>query len=127
MSRKDIEALEQKWQEEFNGGDAAAVARHYAEDARLMPPNAEIVEGRAGIEAFIKEFLALGAKLSFGPIDVRGSGDMFVAIGKYEMDIPTGAEVQKDRGKYLEVYERQADGSLLLVADMFSSDLPAPA
>jgi ketosteroid isomerase-like protein len=32
-----------------------------------------------------------------------------------------------DRGKLIEVFRKQADGSWKTVADMFNSDLPAPA
>jgi ketosteroid isomerase-like protein len=33
----------------------------------------------------------------------------------------------KDRGKYCEVWRRQADGKWKVSADMFSSDLPVPS
>ena len=65
MSKKDIEAAEQQWLNAFNGGDAAGVAQQYEEQARLMPPNLDILEGRGAIEAFCKEFVATGAQVAF--------------------------------------------------------------
>src|SRR5438445_716935 len=36
----------------FKKGDMQAIANMYAEGADLLPPNAEMVRGRSGIEAF---------------------------------------------------------------------------
>jgi ketosteroid isomerase-like protein len=33
----------------------------------------------------------------------------------------------KDRGKFIEVWKKQADGKWKVVADMFNSDIPLPA
>jgi uncharacterized protein (TIGR02246 family) len=47
-----IEKLNDAWAAAFNKGDAAAVAAMYAEDAYVLPPGAEMIKGRAAIEAF---------------------------------------------------------------------------
>ena len=128
MSRTDVEAGEKQWLEAFNGGDAAGVARMYAEDGRILPPNTEIQQGRAAIEAFVKEFVQLGAQLSFVLLTVHESADLCAAVGRYEMEIPVpGGEPMKDSGKFVEIWARQPDGSWLIVDDIFSSSLPAPA
>jgi ketosteroid isomerase-like protein len=36
-------------------------------------------------------------------------------------------EPQRDRGKYIEVWRRQTDGSWLIADDIFNSSEPAPA
>jgi ketosteroid isomerase-like protein len=123
MSKKDIELREREWLSAFNGADASGVARVYAPDARLMPPNSGIVEG-AAIEGFIKEFVATGAQLSFKLLTVHESPDLCAAVGEYEMEIP-GAP--NDSGKFIEVWRRDADGSWFIVDDIFNSSLPAPA
>jgi uncharacterized protein (TIGR02246 family) len=124
MSRADIEAGEARWLEAFNGGDAHGVAQLYTERGRILPPNADIVEGRDAIEAFGKEFLAMNATLSFELLTVHETPDLCVAVGQYEMDLrPPGADPQQDRGKYIEVWTRQGDGSWLIVDDIFNSPL----
>ena len=127
MSRADIEAGEKKWLAAFNGGDGAGVAQQYTDSARLMPPNGEIIDGRAGIEAFTKEFVATGAQLVFQLLTVHESADLCAAVGTYDMTIPVpGGEPQQDRGKYIEVWTRQSDGSWLIADDIFNSSLPGP-
>jgi uncharacterized protein (TIGR02246 family) len=127
MSRKEIEALEDKWVDAFNGGDAAGVARLYEDKARLLPPNVDLVEGRPGIEAFVKEFLAMKPAITFSLITVHESPDLCAAVGRYGMDLhPPGAGTQSDAGKFIEVWTRQPDGSWLIADDIFNSNVPAP-
>jgi uncharacterized protein (TIGR02246 family) len=128
MSKKDVEAGEKRWLEAFNGGDAAGVAQQYEADARLMAPNAPIQQGQAAIEAFVKEFVATEAQLSFALLTIHETPDLSVAVGTYVMTIPVpGGEPQQDEGKFVEVWRRQADGSWKIADDIFNSDLPAPA
>jgi ketosteroid isomerase-like protein len=128
MSRADVEAGEGLWLEAMNAGDAAGVAARYEPDARLAAPNVDTLHGRAAIEAFCKEFIAVGARLSFELVDVYGSDDISVAVGEYQLVMqPQGVEPQRDRGKYIEVWRRQADGSGHLADDIFNSSEPAPA
>ena len=124
MARQHIEAGEQGWLTAFNGGDAPGVAAVYAESARLMPPNAEILEGRGAIEGFIKGFVQTGAKLMFELITVHESPSVCVAVGRYILDIPGAPQ---DRGKYIEVWTSQGDGSWRIVDDIFNSSLPPTA
>jgi uncharacterized protein (TIGR02246 family) len=46
-----IQGLDDKWAEAFNKGDAAGVAAMYTADAYVLPPGAEMVNGRNAIEA----------------------------------------------------------------------------
>jgi ketosteroid isomerase-like protein len=53
-------------------------------------------------------------------------GDLALAYGKYTLTF--GVEgVPADTGSYMDIRKRQADGSWAYVADIFNSDLPAPA
>jgi ketosteroid isomerase-like protein len=42
------------------------------------------------------------------------------------MSGPKGTKPITDKGKYLTVFKKQADGSWKAVADMINSDTPAP-
>jgi len=122
MSRADIEAGEKRWLKAFNGGDAAGVAAIYTERARLLAPNTETVEGRGNIEGFCKEFIATGAQLKFELLTVHESADFCASVGRYVMTFP--GDAPEDRGKFIEVWKRQGDGSWQIADDIFNSDLP---
>jgi uncharacterized protein (TIGR02246 family) len=126
MSRQTIEAQEQAFLQAFNGGDAAEVTRFYGDGARILPPNADAIQGSDAIEAFFKEFVALRTQLSFNLLTVHESPDVCTAVGEFEMAMhPEGADPQQNRGKYIEVWRRQSDGSWRIVDDIFNSSLPA--
>jgi uncharacterized protein (TIGR02246 family) len=126
MTRQDIEAREQEFVEAFNRGDASGVARLFTEDGRLLPPNGDAVQGRANIEAFFEEDQAR-ASLSLRLLAVHECGGLCVAVGLSEVERhPDGASPDQDRGKFIEVWTRQSDGSWLLAEDIFNSNLRTP-
>jgi ketosteroid isomerase-like protein len=57
--------------------------------------------------------------------DVFGSGDITYEIGTYELTltVPNMTNEIKDHGKYLNVWQKQSDGSLKLRADTWNSDV----
>ena len=128
MSRQDVENGEKTWLEACNSGDAKGVAAVYAEQARLMPPNAEFVEGRSAIEQFMVPFAESGVQMTFELLTVHETPDLCVSVGKYEMTFPgaEGGEAARDAGKFMEVWRRQPDGEWRIVDDIFNSSLPAP-
>jgi ketosteroid isomerase-like protein len=85
----------------------AYVKTHYAEDARMLPPNHVAVTGREAIAALL-----------------RSAG----VIQQYEATIltpPGAAEPVRDRGKYVEIWKKQRDRSWRVAVEIFNSDLPA--
>jgi ketosteroid isomerase-like protein len=60
-------------------------------------------------------------------VEAPRSGDFAYDIGTYQltMNDPQG-KPNSDRGKYMVVWKKQADGKWKAVGDMFSSDLPLP-
>jgi uncharacterized protein (TIGR02246 family) len=126
--RKAIEEGGAKWAEAFNRGDATDVAALYTEDATLLPPNSEIIQGRQGIQDFWNGGIQMGLKdISLTIVNIGGSGDTAYEIGKYNLKIqPADQEGMTDSGKYLVVWKRQADGTWKLHVDIFNSSMPMP-
>ncbi len=59
-------------------------------------------------------------------IEVARSGDIGYAIGNSEgTSIDFAGNHVPVKGKYIEIWKKQPDGSWMIAADMFSSDLPA--
>jgi len=126
--RMAIEAGSAKWMEAFNRGDAAGVAALYAEDATVLPPNSQMIQGRPGIESFWSGAIQMGLRdVSLTTVEVAGSGDMAYEIGKYTLKIqPAGRRAITDSGKYVVAWKRQTDGTWRLHADIWNSSMPAP-
>lgn len=103
----------------------AHAARYYTEDAVFMPPNMAELKGATNIGSWMASYPAV-ANTKFTVLDLDGSGDIAYVHGNYEMDVtPPGATVaMHDKGKFLEVWHKQSDGSWKVVRDIFNSDLP---
>jgi ketosteroid isomerase-like protein len=105
----------------------SANAAEYTENAVFMPPNQPAVEGRAAIRAWLAGFPPMSA-FSLTVLDIDGRGDLAYERGTYALTMAASGKTpaMSDHGKYLAVRRRQADGSWLMSADMFNSDVPLP-
>jgi uncharacterized protein (TIGR02246 family) len=123
---RDVEiAEEQAW----TSKDIEKVLSFYADDATLMYPNAPPIIGKDAIKAYEKPFFADPAftvQYQITGVDVAQSGDLGYTQGTqtYTMTDPKTNKVVTDRGKWLTVRKKQADGSWKIVRDTASSDLP---
>ena len=121
-----IEATNQAWVKAVLAGDWVALAATYAEDAVLLPPNHEAVEGRAAIQAYFETFPPV-SDVQLHPIEVDGEGDVAYVRGHFVLTMtPEGSDPINDSGHYLEVRRKQADGSWLTYRDIYNSELPFP-
>ncbi len=103
--------------------DWEALGATYTEDAVLMPPNMPSVKGRAAIKAHFGEFPEV-SESTLETVEVAGCGDLAYVRGEYSLTISMDdGEPIVDTGKYIEIREKQADGSWLIKRDMYSSDV----
>jgi len=125
--RQLIEEANVKFGEAVRSGDAAALAILYTEDAKLLPPNSEMIVGREGIEVFWGGGLQMGIKDAIlTTVEVLEMGSMVCEIGKYDLTIqPEGQEAINDNGKYVVIWEKDADGTWKLHVDIWNTSLPA--
>jgi len=99
----------------------------YTEDAIELPPNQAAVQGKAAIRAWYEAFPPF-SNFQEQSLEIGGQGDLAYDRGTYSMTVtPPGAAPIEDRGKYLTIFRKQADGSWKGVCVMFNSDLPLPA
>ena len=115
------------WLQLVKAKDAAGIAKLYAEDGAVMPPNAPIGKGRAAIQQTWASMMGTpGFDLTFAPeqIIISSSGDMALDQGTYTLTIAPAGTTQTDTGKYVVVW-RKIGGDWKAVADIFNSDLPA--
>lgn len=125
--RQSIEASNLRFGEAVRQGDAAALAALYTDDARLLPPNSEMIQGKDGVQAFWTGGLQMGIKDAvLTTLDVVGMGDAVCEIGQYALTIqPEGQGAIGDKGKYLVVWKKAADGAWKLHVDIWNTSLPA--
>jgi uncharacterized protein (TIGR02246 family) len=125
--RMALEEANVKFGEVVRQGDAAALAALYTDDATLLPPDIEMIQGKQGIEGFWSGGFQMGIKDAvLTTVDVFGSGDLAYEIGKFTLKIqPEGQEPIEQKGKYVVVWKKTADGSWKLHVDIFNYTLPA--
>jgi uncharacterized protein (TIGR02246 family) len=124
---KALRDLDDQWSAAAEAKDIDKVVSFYSDDAVVMPPNASAATTKDAIRKIWKDLLT-DATITWKTkeVEVAQSGDLAFSSGTYEVTLndPTGTPV-KDRGKYLEVWKKQADGMWKCVADIWNSDLSA--
>jgi uncharacterized protein (TIGR02246 family) len=123
---KDIEAA---WVKDAATKDADKWASYFAEDGSGLYPGAGILNGKAAIKAAMAPYFAdPNFSLAFQSTRTMASkgGDMVYSQGTYTMTMtnPKTKKPMTDKGKFLTVYTKQADGSWKAVVDTFNSDSP---
>jgi uncharacterized protein (TIGR02246 family) len=129
MVQQAIEGTNVRFVQAYNRGDVASVAALYTDDAVLLPPNMEMLRGRQAIEAFWNGARQMGIReVILETASVEDSGQLAYEIGAYTLKIePEGREATTDKGKYVVVWKRQADGSWKLAVDIWNTNSPLPA
>lgn len=126
-AREAIEAKLDAFEAAFNRGDAAAVAGFYTEDAVLLPPDAERVEGRQAVAAYWREGIDGGlTDLDLKAFEVMEAGALAYEIGAFSLNSPgEGEQPVSLTGKYIVIWQRGADGEWRLHRDIWNFD-PVP-
>jgi len=106
----------------------AAVDLCYAEDAKVLPPNMPAVEGRQAIKAMYAQSQPSFKEFRLDIVSLEGRGDLAHEYGTYALAAaPSGLSAPvTDRGKYVAVWKKQADGTWKMIRDIYNSDLPVP-
>lgn len=101
---------------------------YYTDDSILLPPHAPSANGKEAARQALDPLYKLEAfsvKWKAAKVEVARAGDLGYVHGTFDMTFndPSGKPIA-ERGKYVEIWKRQADGSWKCIVDMFNSDLP---
>jgi ketosteroid isomerase-like protein len=123
--------LDAQWSAAAGAKDLDKTVSFYSDDAIAMPPNASAARTKEAIRKLWRDLIASpGFVISWKAtkIEVAKSGDLACLSGTYEfaMNDASGKPVN-DHGKYVEVWEKQADGKWKCGTDIWNSDLPVSA
>ena len=124
-----IRAAEDEALEIAQAKDAERWASVYADDARVFPPNALLVTGKEAIRNLFAElFASPGFEIDWEVtrVEVSRAGDLGYVVGTHEATV-NDAEGNPitDRGKWIAIWKKQADGTWKCIEDIWNSDLPA--
>ena len=129
---KDVAAIKEMstaWGQAATQGDVAALVGQFADDAVRLFPNAPNIVGKEAIAKTIQATLDRYRQEETDVAqDVHVVGDLGYAVGTYvykaTAKVP-GEAIIEDKGKFVDIYRRQSDGSWKIIVDIPNSDLPA--
>jgi|SRR5688572_3103452 len=123
--------LDAEWSKAAGAKDLEKTVSFYSDDALVMPSNSPVLRGKAAARAMWQSMFSMpgfGGGWKATKVEVAESGDLAYITGNYEInETDASGKPKTDKGKYLAVMKKQADGSWKCVADMFNTDLPAAA
>jgi ketosteroid isomerase-like protein len=125
-----LRALDAQWSAAAAAKDLDKTVSYYSDDAMVLPPNMASATTKEAIRDVWKDMIASASSVSWKAtkVEVAKSGDMAYVSGTYEVALKDASgKPVNDRGKYLEVWEKQANGEWKCGADTWNSDLPASA
>ena len=105
----EIQAANARFMDAVRTGDEERFARLYTDDAVLLLPGREALNGRAGVQTFFASFKARGIReIRLTTLELEAFGDTAWERGGSEAIGPEGTPIGK--GKYIVIWKRTAEG-----------------
>jgi ketosteroid isomerase-like protein len=130
--KQAIEGINKELAKSMLEGDFSKSLKYYSNDAITMPNNAKMVQGIDEIKKSNETMIQSGIKMKTfeaNTLQVKSCGNLVTEIGTYKLSmiIPGVPGDYEDFGKYLTIWEKQADGSLKIKIEMWNTDVsPVP-
>jgi ketosteroid isomerase-like protein len=124
-------AADAAWMKVYAAKDLDKSVALCDDEASMLPPNAPIATGKDALTKLIGSAFAFpNYTLSWhaNKAGVARSGELGYTSGTYDFSFKDASgKTIADKGKYLTVWKKEADGSWKVLFDMFNSDLPNPS
>ena len=123
-----IEAVSAAREAAFNESDAAKIASYFTEDAVLMAPGQPADTGRAAVEEYYQSiFDAYDPELSshYVTVEVVGNHAYGRGIAEVTLTPKDGGATVTSTSKYLNILEKQPDGTWRTTHDIWNANAPA--
>ena len=120
-----IKAISDARAKAFIQGNAAGIAEHFTEDAVLMAPDAPAQKGRPAVQAYYQAiFDQYTTQLTSGYEQVKIEGNLAYGRGFAQLILTPkkGGPIIRSTAKYLNILERQSDGSWKTSHDIWNSN-----
>ena len=128
---KAFEAATAAFHQALRVNDAESLFEHVGDDVLLMPPGEAAVRGRNAMRDWYTRFLAQYRTSSLALFDREvfvGDG-WAVELGAYRWGLipPAGGDETLDRGNYMQLWKRAADGKWVFEREIWNSSAAADA
>jgi len=122
-----IVKINKEMQQAMLSGNASAGFAYYANDAISMPNYSKMAEGIEAIKKSNEAMMAMGMKITLfetNTLMVNTCENNIAEIGTYKMGFTMQGMpgTMTDVGKYLTLWEQQADGSLKIKFEIWNTD-----
>jgi uncharacterized protein (TIGR02246 family) len=130
FDRQELDRFAREFEQLFYRDDAAAtMASFYAEDAKIMAPDSEVVQGRHAIEEFweaaSQAAQRMGMKRTINLQHVDSSGDLGYVVSTVTLEMPAAdGQVITNTFNDVTVWKLDADGGWRVVVDSASRTAP---
>ena len=131
MKNIDVALIYELWDEyaaAANAGDFERWMSLWIEDGIQMPPDVPRRVGKAGIRREMQPVFDLFnmSKMTIQTEEVRILGDRAYSHGTYTFDMTPkeGRETKSYSGKFLDILEKQVDGSWKIAIDCHNYNMP---
>lgn len=125
-----LRALIGEWSAAAQAKDVAKFTSFYAQDAVVMMAGAPDISGLPAIQEGIGHMMedpAFALSFEADKVVVARSGDLAYETGSYSMTMTgAGKKPSTEKGHYVVVWQKQADGAWKVVVDTPVSDPPEP-
>jgi len=114
----------------WSAKDVDKILALYADDATLMLPNAPAMSGKAAMTPALKGAVAdpnFALTIQNTSVEASKGGDLGFVRGSYVVQAsdPKTKKATTEKGNYVIVYKKQADGSWKIAADTAIPEAPA--
>jgi uncharacterized protein (TIGR02246 family) len=120
-----IKALSATRAKAFNEGNAGVIASAFTESGTLMAPGKKSTTGREAVRKYYQEiFDQYKTFLESGYEEVKVSGDLGYGVGfaKVKLVPHSGGDTLVSTAKYINILQRQVDGSWLTTHDIWNAN-----
>ncbi len=118
----EIMQANEKFMNLFNAGDIDEFVSVYTEDARLLPPNGQIVTGKENLKNFWNGMMEAGIKPVLKTVSAHRYGKTVIEEGN--VAIHAGDQVV-DNVKYIVIWKK-INGDWKMYQDIWNSNNPLP-
>lgn len=107
------------WDDALNAKDVEAISELYTSDARVLPPNRPMAQGRDAVKAEFGAMMDAGLTGELTSVETKVAGDVGFNVGTFVLR--SGDDIV-DRGKFIETWRRDSDGAWRISNDIYNSD-----